>query len=55
MDKTLELSGGRSGVQISDRGKCSPRTTVVDARVKYPPYLFKIVLSESTCKMPACN
>ena len=40
MDKTLGLSAGRSRVRIPGRGKCSLRTIEVDARVKYPLYLF---------------
>ena len=35
VDKTLGLSAGRSGVRIPSRGKCSLRTTAVDARVNY--------------------
>ena len=33
MDKSKGLCDGRSGVQIPGRGKCSLRTTAVDARV----------------------
>ena len=38
MDKTFGLSAGRSGVRTPVPGKCSLRTTAVDARVKYPLY-----------------
>ena len=40
MDNTLELSAGRSRVQILGRGKYSFRTIAVDARVKYPFYIY---------------
>ena len=36
--KNLGLDAGRSGVRIPGRGKCSLKTTVVDARVNYPLY-----------------
>ena len=39
MDKSLELSAGRSRVRIPGRDKCSLGTTAVNARVKYPLYL----------------
>ena len=40
MDKTLGLSGGKSGVRIPGRGKCSIRTIADDARVNYPLYFL---------------
>ena len=40
MDTTLRLCAGRSGVRTPGWGKCSLRTTAVDARIKYPLYLF---------------
>ena len=40
MDKSLGLSAGRSRVRIPGRGKCSVRTTAVDAMVNYPLYLL---------------
>ena len=43
MDKTLELSVGRSGVRIPGRGKSSLRTTAVDARVKYPIFTVCVI------------
>ena len=36
MDKTFGVSAGRSVVQIPGWGKCSLRTTSVDARVNHP-------------------
>ena len=36
IDKTFKLSVGISQVRIPGRGKCSPRTIAVDARVKQP-------------------
>ena len=37
MDDTFVSSEWEiKGVRIPDRGKCSLRTTLVDARVKYP-------------------
>ena len=58
MDKTLGLKAGRSGVRILGRGKCSVRTTAVDARVNYPfftsyPYGFKlfVVTFKWRCKI----
>ena len=36
----MELNAGRSGDRIPGRGKCWLRNTAVDARVKYPLYLY---------------
>ena len=43
MDKTLGLSAGRSGVRIPGRGKCSLRTTAIDARVNYSLFFCFLV------------
>ena len=43
MDKNFGLSAGKSGVWIPGPGKCSLRTTAVDARVNYPLYFTFLV------------
>ena len=41
MIKPSRLNAGISGVRIPGRGKCSLKTTAVDARVKYPLYFYQ--------------
>ena len=47
VDKTFGLSAGRSWVRILGRGKCSLRTTAVDAGVNYRLYFIAIVSNTS--------
>ena len=54
MDKTFGLGAERSGVRIPGRGKCSLRTTAVDARAKYPLlFVIPVLLGRASQELSA--